>query len=293
MSINKGTWGPFAVYPQVSGHEIIGTISLLGVGVRGLSLGQRVGVGAHCGCCGRCALCLHDEGAVCAKTVITCAGGTIGGFAKAVRVSSDWAFAIPDSLTSEHAAPLMCGGISVYHPLAKYARPGCRVGVVGIGGLGHMAVLFAKARGCLVTAFSSSADKAPLAKELGVTTFVNTSDATAMAAAAESIDVLLITIGGALDHAPLYNLMARLGVVVYLGAVQTPISIAPFPLLITRQLTITANATGGRGKITEMLQFAADFGVKPVVEVYDFKDINDVLARVDANLVRFRAVLKW
>ena len=145
-----GDWGASS-YPMVPGHEIVGTVAAAGPAVRQLAVGQRVGVGWQCGACLECEWCVSGQENLCAQEEATCVERP-GGFAERIRVDGRFAFPIPDALRSEHAAPLLCGGVTVYAPLARFARPSLRVGVIGIGGLGHLALQFARAMGCEVTA---------------------------------------------------------------------------------------------------------------------------------------------
>lgn len=147
-----GDWGD--VFPVVPGHEIVGNV----VGGSAFSAGQRVGVGWQRNSCGECEWCAAGEEELCPKNEATCMG-SFGGFADRIRVNRRFVFPIPEALPSEVAAPLLCGGVTVYSPLARFAGAGTRVGVIGIGGLGHLALQFAKAMGCEVTAFSRSRDK--------------------------------------------------------------------------------------------------------------------------------------
>jgi D-arabinose 1-dehydrogenase-like Zn-dependent alcohol dehydrogenase len=190
--------------------------------------------------------------------------------------------------------PLLLSLPQVYAPLAKYAPPTKSVGVVGLGGLGSMAVQFAAARGNAVTAISTSTGKKQLAEKLGATSFLCSTDAAAMAAAAESIDVLLLTLtSGDFELAPYLPLMRRNGVIVVVGALGKPLVVPAFVPLVVKQLTVTGSLTGGRGQIAEMLDFAARKRIRPLVEVFPFESINDALQKVLANEVRFRAVLAW
>lgn len=253
----EGHWGPYSVYPQVSGHEIVGKVRAAGKLVRGLAIGQRCGVGWWKDACERCAPCLTGDHAVCAKTVPTCAGGNKGGFAEAIRVKAAFAFPIPDALASEHAAPLLCGGITVYAPLVKHAPPGRRVGVVGVGGLGHLAIKFGVARGNIVTAISSGPAKRELAAGLGAAAYLDCSDPAALDAAAGSLDVVLFTgAPDSLDHAKLIKLLDRNGTIVYAGVHAKPLMVDAFNDLLAKQITVTGTASGGRGLMTEMLAFA-------------------------------------
>jgi len=141
----------------VSGHEVVGTVAEVGTAVTHLAVGTRVGLGWYKSACGNCRECMSDDHSICAKSVPTCAGGAKGGFAEAIRVPADYCFPIPASLPSEFAAPLLCGGITVYSPLSKFAPSAASaVGIVGVGGLGAMGIQFAAARGNVVTAMSTT-----------------------------------------------------------------------------------------------------------------------------------------
>lgn len=285
-------WGPYTQYPQVCGHEIVGTVRAAGPLARGVAVGMRVGVGWWKDACDRCETCLAGDHAICPAVVPTCAGGNKGGFAEAIRVKAAFAFPIPDALPSALAAPLLCGGITVYAPLAKHAPPTKRVGVVGIGGLGHLAIKFARARGNVVTAISSGAAKEALARELGASAFINCADAAALDAAADSLDVVLYTgAADSLDHGKLIKLLRRNGTIVYAGVHAKPLVVDAFGDLLAKQITVTGTASGGRGLMTEMLAFAAAHGITPTVQLHAFDAAAAALKSIADNTVRFRAVL--
>jgi uncharacterized zinc-type alcohol dehydrogenase-like protein len=287
----SGHWGPYSVFPQVSGHEIIGTVAALGPDVKGLAAGQRVGIGWFKSACDNCEVCTADCQACCAKSVPTCAGGNKGGFAEAIRVKGAYAFPIPDALRSEDAAPLLCGGITVYAPLVRFAPPQKSVGVVGFGGLGHMALKFAVARGNAVTVISGGSTKRELAMGMGASRYVDMSDAEALKAAADSLDFVLVTGTAAeFDHTALINLCKRMGTICYVAAQATPISVSPMGHLL-KHITVTGSTAGGRGIMKEMLRFAAEHKIAPVIETYPLADVNKAMAGIAANTTRFRAVL--
>ncbi len=158
-------------YPFVPGHEAVGLVKATGSDVTHLTLGQRVGVGWQRGSCGECEWCGRGLQNLCAKSHPTCLAG-YGGFAKSLRVDSYFGIPIPDGLDSASAAPMLCAGITVYSPLRRYLRPASRVGIVGIGGLGHLAIQFARAMGAEVTAISTTQDKAAEARRFGAHHFV-------------------------------------------------------------------------------------------------------------------------
>jgi uncharacterized zinc-type alcohol dehydrogenase-like protein len=180
-------------YPLVPGHEVVGVVSQLGSDVRSLNVGQRVGVGWLAGACLVCEQCIAGRDNLCAKWQPTCVGRE-GGYASHIRVDSRFAFPIPDDLPSQFAAPLLCGGITVFAPMLRHGIAGTsRLGVIGIGGLGHIALQFGRALGCHVTAFSSSTDKAAEAERFGANDFVATGQPGALSARAASCDFLLCT----------------------------------------------------------------------------------------------------
>ena len=282
-------WG-ITKYPLIPGHEIVGTISALGPDVRHLRKGQRVGVGWQSASCMECEWCNRGEENCCAKEegVIV---GRPGGFASAVRLDGRFAFPIPDALDSATAAPLLCGGITMYTPLRENARPAMRVGVIGIGGLGHMALQFARAFGCEVTAFSTTPGKAEEAKRLGAHHFVVSTDANQMEQAARSLDVLLSAVTVKMDWPQWMALLRPRGTLVLLGASPGTLEISPMSLIVGKQ-TIRGSAIGNRTAIAEMLDFAARHGITAKTEVVPMAEVNAAIEKVRANRARYRMVLE-
>lgn len=282
-------WG-ISKYPFIPGHEIVGTVTLVGSAVSDLKVGQRVGIGWQADSCGICEWCRQGAENLCAKSQPTCVGRN-GGYADAIRVNSRFAIPVPESLESENVAPLLCGGITVYSPLRNLlARPASRVGVVGIGGLGHLGLQFARAFGCEVTAFSTSADKEAEAKELGAHNFVNSRDSAALKAAAGSLDLILSTVSADQDFQSYVNALRPRGVLCMLGASPSNLSISPFSLLSGNR-TVTGSNTGSPHDLYEMLEVAAHHNIKAITESFAMKDANEAIAKVKKNQVRYRAVL--
>jgi len=282
-------WG-ISSYPLVPGHEIIGTVSARGANVKSLRLGQRVGVGWQRGACLECEYCVRGEENLCLQAAPTCVAG-YGGFATRIRVDSHFVFSIPDALESATAAPLLCGGVTVFTPLRAFGvTPVMRVGVIGIGGLGHLALQFARAYGCEVTAFSSTPAKEQEARQFGGQHFVVSSDAQAMAKAAASLDFLFATTSVGMDWNALLNLLRPKGKLCVLGGAPVPLTVSPFPLVLG-QRTICGSPVGGRATMTEMLDFAARHGIKAKVEVMPLAEANAAIARVASNQARYRMVL--
>jgi alcohol/geraniol dehydrogenase (NADP+) len=283
-------WG-ISKYPFIPGHEIVGKITAIGSGVKDRKVGERVGIGWQADSCGICEWCRKGEEHLCAKSQPTCVGRN-GGYAAAIRVNSRFAIPVPDSLESENVAPLLCGGITVYSPLRNWlARPASRVGVVGIGGLGHMGIQFAHAFGCEVTAFSTSADKAEEAKGLGAHHFVNTRDTAAVKKLASSFDIILFTVSADQDFQSFIGALRPKGTLIVLGASPSPMQISAFSLL-AGQKAVAGSPTGSPNDLHEMLDVAARHKVNAITETFAMKDCNQAIAKVKKNQVRYRAVLK-
>jgi uncharacterized zinc-type alcohol dehydrogenase-like protein len=289
LHLINNDWG-LSTYPLVPGHEIIGNVSAVGPSVKSLKLGQRVGVGWEAGACLECDYCLRGEENLCAHNQGTCVGRP-GGFANRIRVHSHFAFPIPEVIESQMAGPLLCGGITVFTPLRAFeVSPLMRVGVVGIGGLGHLALQFARAFGCEVTAFSSTPAKEAEAKKFGAHHFAASMDAAAVAKLGSSFDFLLSTVQVDLDWSAYLNLLRPKGKLCIVGAVVQPLSIPAFPLIVG-QKTVCGSNIGGSVMIREMLEFAARHGIRPQVELKPIAEANAALARLAANQARYRMVL--
>lgn len=276
-------------YPLVPGHEIIGQVSAKGDLVSDLRVGDRVGVGWQAGSCHTCEWCIRGDENLCDRMQATC-NGRPGGFAERIRLDGRFAFRIPDSLTSEVAAPLLCGGITVYSPLRRHARPQSRVGVIGIGGLGHLAIRFARALGCEVTAYSSSPTKEAEARAHGAHHFVSSVDDRALKVQAKSQDLIVSTVYAALDWRRYINALRPDGVLAFVGALPEPVSV-PTPMLLSERRSITGSPIGGRVAMREMLDFAARHQIGAQVEVLPMTDVNAAIARLRRNDVRYRFVL--
>jgi uncharacterized zinc-type alcohol dehydrogenase-like protein len=282
-------WG-VSKFPFIPGHEIVGTVIEVGSGVRNRKAGERVGIGWQANSCGICEWCRRGEEHLCPESQPTCIGRN-GGYADSVRVNSRFAIAVPKSLESETVAPLLCGGITVYAPLRNHlARPSSRVGVIGIGGLGHLGLQFANAFGCEVTAFSTSKDKEAEALGLGAHHFVNTRDTGALKKVAGSFDLLLSTVSADQDFQGFVGALRPKGTLVVLGVPPSPLQIQSFSL-ISGQKAIAGSPTGSPGDLYEMLDVAARHNVKAITERFAMKNANEAVAKVKKNQVRYRAVL--
>ena len=283
-----GDWG-MGSYPMVPGHEIVGTVAALGPEVGHLEAGARVGVGWQRGACLACEACGNGDENLCASNEGTCVGHH-GGFADRIRVDGRFAFPVPEVLSSENAAPLLCGGITVYSPLRRWAKPSMRIGVVGIGGLGHLALQFARAMGCEVTAISSSADKAAEARGFGAHHFLAAREPKALGSAAGTLDFVLSTAFVGQDWAGLVGALRPNGVLCFVGAPSEPLSLNVGALL-GGQKTVTTSVIGGRPGIREMLSFAARHGVAAKTQLRPLAEADAALGDVRQGRARYRIVL--
>ncbi len=289
LSMIDNEWG-FARYPLVPGHEIVGRIRKLGAGVSHLEEGQMVGVGWLSQSCLTCAQCSQGSQHHCRKARPTIIG-RYGGFANRVRAQSAWAIPLPEGLDPRSAGPLFCGGITVFAPMLDFGLlPIHRVAVIGIGGLGHLALKFAKAWGCEVTAFTSSADKTDELKELGAHHVVNSRDNDAIAALKGRFDMIISTVN---VNLPWFNYMSALaprGKLVQVGIVTEPMPI-PSMSLIAGQKSVGGSDTGSPATIATMLEFCARHNIEPQVEYFDMSDVNKAIKRLKSGKARYRIVL--
>ena len=282
-------WG-LSRYPFIPGHEIVGTVTVVGSSVQNLKVGERVGIGWQADSCGVCEWCRKGEEHLCAKAQPTCVGRN-GGYADSVRVNWRFAIPVPEALDSENVAPLLCGGITVYAPIRNHGvRPASRVGIIGIGGLGHMGLQFAKAFGAEVTAFSTSKGKESEARTLGAHHFVNTRETGAMKKLSGSFDFLLSTVNADQDWGGYINTLRPKGQMCIVGVPPSPIALQAFPL-VGGQKSLAGSPTGSPSDIAEMLDVAARHGVKAVTERFAMSKANEAVAKVKKNQVRYRAVL--
>lgn len=289
LSIWKNDWG-ISQYPLIPGHEVVGTVAHIGDSVKQLKPGQKVGLGWFSGSCMTCPNCMSGEHNLCPEANQTIIGRQ-GGFADRVRAKAEWVIPLPDSLDFAKAGPLFCGGITVFNPFViNGIRPTDRIGVVGIGGLGHLALQFARAWGCEVTAFSSSADKESEALELGAHQFVASRDPKAIEAIANTLDFILVTINVPLDWEPFLSTLRAKGRLHFVGA-QPELS-APFFPLLAGQKSISASPLGSPATMAKMLEFCARHKIAPVVEEMPMSQINKAFERLEQGRPRYRIVLK-
>ncbi|HEV2702319.1 MAG TPA: NAD(P)-dependent alcohol dehydrogenase [Steroidobacteraceae bacterium] len=288
LSVLNNEWG-ISSYPAILGHEVVGRITALGPQARGLSIGQRVGVGWTACSCMHCQQCMSGSHHLCAQAQPTILGHR-GGFATRVRAHWAWAIPIPDQLNPADAGPLMCGGTTVFAPLALYAKPTHRVGIIGIGGLGHMAVQFARAYGCEVTAFTSSESKFDEARGFGAHQVVASRDSAAIKKLAGSFDLLISTVNVKLDWDAIIGTLGPNGRLHVVGAVVEPIPVSAFALIL-QQRSVSGSPSGPPTTIAAMLNFAARHRVAPQTEHFAMSRINDAFARLESGKARYRIVL--
>ena len=282
-------WG-WSKYPLVPGHEVVGTVAALGAEVGDkVKAGQRVGVGWFAGSCQRCEWCFRGRENLCAKGRGTIVGRP-GGWAESVRCHWKFAVPLPEALPSEDAGPLMCAGSTVFTPMVVYGvESWMKTAVLGVGGLGHLAVQFLAKMGCEVTAISSSHDKDADVRKLGATRFIATKGGNEVKKAAGSFDFILSTVSADVPWADYVAALRPQGRLVICGLPESDIRFPVVPLLAER--SVSGGSSGSPSDTTRMLAFAARTGVKPMTEQFALQDVNSALDHVRSGKVRFRAVL--
>ena len=269
---------------------MVGTIAKVGDHVTQLRVGQTVGLGWHAGYCNTCRSCRSGDQNLCADAQATIVGHH-GGFAEQVRAAANSVIPIPAGIELESAGPLFCGGITVFNPLVQFAvKPTDKVGVIGIGGLGHLALQFLNAWGCEVTAFTSSADKREAAMSLGAHAIINSLDPEEIAAAAGSFDLLISTVNVKLDWNLYLNTLSPRGRLHFVGAVLEPLDIQAFAL-IPAQRTVSGSPVGSPDTMLQMLEFVKRHDIKPVIEKLPYSKVNEAIARLRSGRTHYRIVL--
>lgn len=288
LSVLNNEWG-ISQYPAVLGHEVIGRVTAVGPNAKGLQVGQRVGIGWNSESCMHCRQCMSGSHHLCPQVQFTIVGHR-GGFASHVRLHWAWAIPLPDKLNFADAGPLLCGGITVFNPLAMYAKPTDRVGIIGIGGLGHMAVKFAAAYGCDGTALTSSESKFDEARAFGAHHVVSSRDAAAISKLAGSFDLLISTVNVKIDWDAMIGTLAPHGRLHVVGAVLEPIPLAALSLIM-QQRSVSGSPTGSPVAIETMLDFASRHKIAPQTEHFPMSQINEACARLESGKARYRIVL--
>ncbi|MGQ9866451.1 MAG: NADPH-dependent aldehyde reductase Ahr [Pseudanabaenaceae cyanobacterium] len=290
LSMLNNEWG-ITQYPFVPGHEVVGTIAAIGAEVHDRQVGQRVGLGWYARSCNTCDCCVAGDRNLCPTATGTIVG-RFGGFADRVRAQSSWTLVLPAALDPVRSGPLFCGGITVFNPMVQFdLKPTDSVGVVGVGGLGHLALQFLDAWGCEVVAFSSDPSKIAEVEALGADRVVNSRDPQAIAALAGTLDLILVTANADLDWGAYLQTLKPKGRLHFVGVVPSPVSTHVFPL-IAAQKAISGSPLGSPSTLQKMLRFAARHQIAPMVEVYPFSQVEAAMARLRAGKPRYRVVLQ-
>ncbi|MFX1580277.1 MAG: NAD(P)-dependent alcohol dehydrogenase [Promethearchaeota archaeon] len=276
-------------YPFVPGHEIVGYVSEAGGVVSNLKEGDRVGIGWQGRSCMNCEWCLKGEEQLCMDIVSSGTWVPFGGFSSSVIVDSRFAYPLPAALPSEVAAVLMCAGVAVYSPLRTYAeQPAQKIGIIGVGGLGHLALQFAHALGHEVAAISSSPEKKQQALAFGADHFIASDDQTRLEQAEFSFDLLLCTAHGKINWEALLQILKKNGILVLVGFPDVSFNSTD---LVAHQLSITGSFLGNRATMREMLSFAQEHNIMPKVELMPMTDVNKAIQKVREKKARYRIVL--
>ncbi len=293
----RGEWGEIP-YPAVPGHEIVGVVAAVGDEVSGFAPGDRVGVGCMVNSCRECENCRAGNEQYCLAGNTQTYGSvdrdgtvTLGGYSDHVVVDQDFVLRIPDGLELDVAAPLLCAGITTYSPLRHWgAGPGTRVAVVGLGGLGHLAVKIAKALGAEVTVLSQSLRKQEAGLALGADGYHATSDRETFKRLAGRFDLIINTVSASLDIGRFLRLLRTDGALVNVGAPPEPLPVPAFALLGQRR-TFAGSAIGSIAETQEMLDFCAEHGITAEIERISADQVNEAWERVLASDVRYRFVI--
>ncbi|MDQ1621096.1 MAG: alcohol dehydrogenase [Actinomycetota bacterium] len=293
----NGDWGP-QPFPVVPGHEIVGSVAAVGTDVTRHRVGDRVGVGCMVNSCGQCTNCRSGDEQYCTEGMVSTYAGTDrdgtttqGGYSTHVVVDADYVLTVPDGIEAPAAAPLLCAGITTYAPLRRWgAAPGKKVAVVGLGGLGHMAVQLAHALGADVTVLSQSLKKQEDGLRLGADAYYATSDPGTFEQLAGRFDLIVNTVSASIDVDAYLGLLAVDGTLVNVGAPPEPLSLNVFSLIGARR-SFAGSMIGGIALTQEMLDFCAEHGIGAEVEVIAADQVNEAYQRVLASDVRYRFVI--
>nr|AEE69008.1 cinnamyl alcohol dehydrogenase 3 [Camellia sinensis] len=294
----KNEWGN-TNYPSLPGHEIVGVVTEVGSKVQKFKVGDKVGVGCMVGSCHSCDNCANDLENYCPKMLLTYNSiyydgtPTYGGYSNIMVADEHFVIRIPDSLPLDASAPLLCAGITTYSPLKHFGldQPGMHVGVVGLGGLGHAAVKFAKAFGVKVTVISTSPNKKKEAIErLGADSFLDSRDPTQMQVVMGTMDGIIDTVSAPHPLLPLIGLLKSHGKLILVGAPEKPLELPVFPLLMGRKI-VAGSCIGGIKETQEMIDFAAKHNITADIEVIPMDYVNTALERLVKADVRYRFVI--
>ncbi|HLE01795.1 MAG TPA: NAD(P)-dependent alcohol dehydrogenase [Bdellovibrionota bacterium] len=295
----RNEWGTSTLFPMVPGHEIAGVVRSVGSKVTRYKVGQHVGVGCFTDSCRTCEHCRKSldqyclEGNTLTYGALERDGKTVtqGGYSNVIVVDENYVLRIPESLPLDRAAPLLCAGITLYSPLMHWkAGPGKKVGIMGLGGLGHMGVKIARALGAEVTVFSQTEKKKEDAHRMGANHFVATKDPSVFNKLAGSFDLIINTISADINMADYFGLLKLDGTLVAVGAPEKPMVIHPFPLIMMRR-SYAGSVIGSIKETQEMLEFCVKHKITPEVEVIAPEQVNTAYERVLTSDVRYRFVI--
>ena len=295
----RGEWGGNGLFPMVPGHEIVGHVAAVGEGVERFKTGDAVGVGCFVDSCRSCPQCLAGEEQYCDQGMTGTYNArerdtgvpTQGGYSTRITVNQDYVLRIPDALPLDRAAPLLCAGITTWSPLRDYGvKAGARVAVVGLGGLGHMAVKLAAAMGAEVTVLSTSESKREAALALGANEFAATRDPATFKQLANRFDLVIDTVSGQHDYNAYLSLLKFDGTMVLLGIPVDAVPVAAGALIMRRR-KLAGSLIGGIRETQAMLDFCAEHGVASDIELIDIADINEAYERMIRGDVRYRFVI--
>ncbi|USE34789.1 NAD(P)-dependent alcohol dehydrogenase [Endozoicomonas sp. SCSIO W0465] len=288
LSVWRNEWG-ISTFPFVGGHEVAGTISARGEQVAHLNIGDRVGLGWHSGYCNHCFQCLSGDHNLCTQSTASIIDH-FGGFANKVRAQQTSVIQIPNALALGEVGPLLCGGITVFNPLVQFnIKPTAHIGVIGIGGLGHLALQFASAWGCEVTALTSEA-KMDEARHMGAHHCINSRDPGAIQTMAGTFDLVMSTVNVEMDWNEVIATLKPKGRLHILGAVTAPFTVSIMPFIF-HQLFLSGSPVGSPATLSAMMEFAARHHILPVTEHFDLARINDAFEHLESGKARYRIVL--
>jgi alcohol/geraniol dehydrogenase (NADP+) len=289
LSMIDNDWGRSS-YPLVPGHEVVGTVGAIGSSVTTHKVGDLVGLGWHSDYCMTCSTCMSGDHNLCLSVQPTIVGRH-GGFADKVRASAASVVKLPAGIDKATAGPLFCAGITVFNPLLQFdVQATDKVAVIGIGGLGHLALKFLQAWGCEVTAFTSSASKQREAIAMGAVHTIDSTHGDAIKQHVNAFDLIISTVDVKLDWSVYLGTLKPKGRLHFVGIPLQPLDIGVISLL-RGQKTVSASPVGSPASIATMLDFAALHGIKPVVEEYTISQIHDALERLRSGAARYRVVL--
>ncbi len=290
LSMLNNEWG-MTQYPFVPGHEIVGEVIAVGSDVKSIEPGNLVGLGWNSASCMHCKQCMDGSHHLC-DTVEGTIVGRHGGFADTVRSHWSWAIPLPEGIDLKKAGPLLCGGITVFNPiLLAGVKATDRVGVIGIGGLGHMALKFLNKWGCEVVAFSSNPDKKDQIMAMGATKIVNSRDEKELESIAGSLDFILNTTNVTLDWNSYLTALAPKGRFHNVGAVLEPLAIPAFSLIMGEK-SVAGSPLGSPALTLKMLEFCVRHDIYPMVEEFPLSEVNEAMDHLEQGKARYRIVLK-